>query len=92
LLLEIDTLLDENSSHGYQVFVRAEMLILNFFIVVTEIVFGASNDSKVWRGLLGQSDWNLHSCKLGVVLWILHLLEDDTLLHLPDILLFNNSE
>lgn len=52
LFLEINALLNENSSHGNKILIRAEMLILNFLIVVTEIVFWASDDTKVRRGLL----------------------------------------
>lgn len=68
------------------------MLILNFFIVVTEIVFWASDHSKVRGGLFGKSDWDFHSQEFLEVNWVLHFFLDDAFLHLPDILFLHNSQ
>jgi hypothetical protein len=92
LLLEVNALLDENSGHGHQVLIRAEVLIADLIIVVLEVVLWAPDNTEVRGGLLGKSDRDLHPGKLLEVFWVLHLFEDDALLHLPDVLLFNDSQ
>jgi len=68
------------------------VLIANLIVVVLEVILWASNNTEVRRCLLGQSDWDFHPLELLEVLWIFHLLEDDALLHLSDILLLNDSQ
>jgi hypothetical protein len=90
--LEIDTFLDEDSGHGYQVLVRAEVLALDVVVVAAETILGAPDNTEIWICLLGEPKWNLHASEFLEVGWVLHLLQDHALLHLPDVLLLNNSE
>jgi len=48
LLLEVKTLLDENSCHGNKILIRTKVLILNLIVIVAEVVLWASDNTKVW--------------------------------------------
>ena len=67
------------------------MHVQNLILVVSELVLGATNDAKVRRGLLGETNWYLKFGKLVVVSRVLHLLEHDALFHLADVLLLNHA-
>lgn len=67
------------------------MHVQNLILVVSELVLGATNDAKVGRGLLGETNWYLKFGKLVVVSRVLHLLEHDALFHLADVLLLNHA-
>ena len=67
------------------------MLALNLIVVVAETVLGAPDNTEIRIRLFGESKWNLHASELLEVGRVLHLLEDHALLHLPDVLLLNDS-
>jgi len=92
LLLEINTLLDEYASHGNKILIGREVLVLNFFIVVTEVVLRATHDTEVWACFLLQTNWDFHACKLFEVGCVFHFFEHNTLFHLTNIFFFNDSK
>ena len=92
MLLEVDTLLDEDTGHFDKGLVGTEVLFLDLVEVVAERILGASNDSEVRAGLLFESDWHFLQSVLLKIGGILHFLEHNALLHLADVLLFDNSE
>ena len=67
------------------------MLALNLIVVVAEAILGAPDNTEIWICLFGEPKWNLHAGEFLEVGWVLHLLEDHALLHLPDVLLLNDS-
>jgi hypothetical protein len=68
------------------------VLPLNQVVAVAETILGAPDNAEIWIRLLGEPKWNLHASEFLEVGWVLHLLQDHALLHLPDVLLLNNSE
>lgn len=67
------------------------MLLYYFFQILTKAVLWASDNSKVGCGPPWKSNWNLKLQESRVVDGFLHLLEDNALLHLSNILFFNHS-
>ena len=67
------------------------MFTKDLSLVFQEVVLGASDDSKVWRGLLVDSNGDLELLELEVVVGVLHLFKNDAFLHLSDVLLLNDA-
>jgi len=67
------------------------MHVKDLVLVVRELVFGAADDTKVGRGLLVQADGHLKLDEFVVGGGVLHLLHNDALLHLADVLLLDNA-
>jgi len=67
------------------------VLLDNLIQVLREVVLGATDNAKVWRSLLGESNRYLKLLELFMVGGILHLFQNNAFLHLTDILFFNDS-
>jgi len=88
-LEEVDAFLCENLGHANEICIRAPVLLDDFIKVLREVVLGASYDTEVWSSLLREADGNLELEELLVVGSVLHLLQNDALLHLTNIFLFD---
>lgn len=66
------------------------MQLENLVLVGCEFEFGAPDDTKIGGCLLVYSDWDFKFYKLCEVAWVFHFLEDNTFLHLTDVLLHDN--
>ena len=67
VLKEVNAFLGENFSHANEIGIRAPMLLDDFIQELGEVVFGATDNTKVWSGLLREADGNFHLNELFMV-------------------------
>jgi len=90
LILILNAFFGKDASNALHVFIGAPVDVQNFILVVAELVLRAAYYAKVGGSLFAKSNWDLVLDEHLVSTWVLHLLEHDTLLHLPDVLFLNN--
>ena len=91
MLLVFNALLWENSCHRLHIFIRAPMNMQYFSLIISKLVLWTSYNTKIWSCTFVKTDWNFHLYEPIVIGWILHLLDNSTLLHLSSILFLNDT-
>lgn len=67
------------------------MRIQYSLLVLRVAILLAGDHTKVWVSVPVDANWYLHSHKLSKVFGVLHIFEDQALLHLADVLLLDDS-
>jgi hypothetical protein len=92
LVLElIDVLRAENTGHGAHIFVRTPMFVEDIILFLVEGILRAADNTEVRESALVYPDWHFFLEEDLMVHRVLHLLDDDTLFHLADVLLLDDA-
>jgi len=92
LVLELmDVLCYENSCHFAHVIVRAPVFSMQFILFIIDIVFGATNHSEVGISSFAETNGDAELYEFIVVIRVLHLFDNNALLHLADVLFLDHS-